>query len=179
MACPVTRPGATSRPVYLPSRDGDDEGGKGAGWYDFWKGTWRRGGERFEAEAPYESLPVFVKGGSILPMGPERQHTEDDPGGALTLWVYTGADARFELYEDDGWSYAYERGEHARVPIEWNEAKATLTVGAREGSFPGLLAKRELRVVFVTPERPVPHAAEPPVARTLAYEGAALTVSRP
>jgi alpha-D-xyloside xylohydrolase len=179
MACPVTRPGAVSRPVYLPSRDGDDEGGKGGGWYDFWKGTWRRGGDRFEAEAPYESLPVFVKGGSILPMGPERQHTEDDPGGPLTLWVYTGADARFELYEDDGWSYAYERGEHARVPIEWSEAKGTLTVGAREGRFPGLLAKRELRVVFVTPDRPVPHAAEPAVARTLSYEGDALTVSRP
>jgi alpha-D-xyloside xylohydrolase len=179
LVCPVTRPGVASRPVYLPSRDRDDEGGASGGWYDFWTGRHRRGGDRFEADAPYESLPVFVKGGSILPMGPERQHTEDDPGGPITLWVYTGADASFELYEDDGWSYAYEKGEHARVRLAWDERKGTLAIGAREGSFRGLVAKRELRVVFVSPDRPVPQAAEPPVARTVAYDGGSVTVERP
>ncbi len=179
LVCPVTARGATSRSVYLPGRDKDDEGGATGGWYDFWTGAHRKGGERFDAPAPYESLPVFVKGGSILPMGPERQHTGESPGGPLTLWVYSGASASFELYEDDGSSYGYEKGEHATVPLAWDEAKGVLTIGARQGTFPGLVAKRELRVVFVSPGRPVPHSATPTVARTVAYDGAAVSVARP
>jgi alpha-D-xyloside xylohydrolase len=97
----------------------------------------------------------------------------------LTIWVYTGAPARFELYEDDGSSYGYEKGEHATVPLAWDEAKGTLTIGARQGTFPGLVAKRELRIVFVSPARPVPHSATPPVARTVAYDGSAVSVVRP
>jgi alpha-D-xyloside xylohydrolase len=175
----VTARGATSRSVYLPGRDKDDSGGASGGWYDFWTGAHRKGGERFDAPAPYESLPVFVKGGSILPMGPERQYTAENPGGPLTIWVYTGAPARFELYEDDGSSYGYEKGEHATVPLAWDDAKGTLTIGARQGTFPGLVAKRELRIVFVSPARPVPHSATPPVARTVAYDGSAVSVVRP
>ena len=179
LVSPVTKRGATTRSVYLPRREKDDAGGAAAGWFDFWTGVHRPGGERFDAAAPYESLPVFVKGGSILPMGPERQHTGESPDGPLTLWVYTGADARFELYEDDGASYGYEKGEHATVPLAWDEAKGVLSIGARQGTFPGLVAKRELRVVFVSRGRAVPHSAAPPVARTLVYDGAAVSVARP
>jgi alpha-D-xyloside xylohydrolase len=175
---PVTRPGATSRSVYLPRRHDDDAGGAGAGWYDFWTGKAQEGGQRIEAPAPYESIPVYVKGGSILPMGPEIQYTAQkaDP---VTLWVYTGADAAFELYEDDGLTYGYEKGAFATIPIAWDEKAGTLTIGARTGSFPGMQAAREFRVVFVSKDKPVGHSATPAVAATLRYEGAPVSTRKP
>ena len=179
LVSPVTAKGVTRREVYLPDRGHDDAGATGAGWYDFWTGAHLAGGQRLLAEAPYESLPVHVKAGSILPMGPELQHTGEKPADPLTLWVYTGADASFELYEDDGVSYAYERGEHATIPLGWDEKAARLTIGARSGRFPGMLEKRELRVVFVTPSAAVPHSEAPAVARTVAYDGTAVVVPGP
>jgi alpha-D-xyloside xylohydrolase len=147
-----------------------------AGWYDFWTGVHHAGGQRIDAPAPYERLPVFVKAGSILPMGPELQHTDERAADPLTLWVYTGRDAAFELYADDGVSYSYEQGAFATIPIAWDEAPATLTIGPRRGSFPGMLSKREIRVVVVSPQNPVPHSATPTPARTLTYDGGQLTV---
>lgn len=179
LVSPVTARGVSERELYLPDRRRDDAGATSAGWYDFWTGVHLAGGRRITAAAPYESLPVHVKAGAILPMGPELQHTAEKPADPLTLWVYTGADARFELYEDDGTSYAYERGEHATIPLAWDEKAATLTIGARSGRFPGMLAKREIRVVFVTPQAPVPHSQTPPVARALTYDGAAVTTAAP
>jgi alpha-D-xyloside xylohydrolase len=167
---PVTRPGATSRAVYLP-RDAD--------WYDFWTGALEPGGRHIEAPAPYESLPLYVRAGSILPIGPELQFTGEKPADPLTLWVYGGADAAFELYEDDGASYAYERGAFATTPLRWDEAAGTLTLGARTGSFPGQLASRRVRVVFVSPGHAVGHSATPEVDREITYEGRALVVLRP
>jgi alpha-D-xyloside xylohydrolase len=176
---PVTAPGVTRRPVYLPGRQRDDSGPTRAGWYNFWTGAYHPGGGRIDAPAPYESLPVFVKAGSILPMGPELQHTGEKPADPLVLWVYTGKDADFELYEDDGETYAYEKGQHATIPLAWDEAKGELTMGARVGSFPGMLARREVRVVFVTPEAAVAHAPSPTPAHTLVYEGRPLVARRP
>jgi alpha-D-xyloside xylohydrolase len=178
LVSPVTAPGVTRREVYLPRRDRDDEGGAAAGWYDFWTGVHHAGGQRIDAPAPYESLPVHVKAGSILPLGPELQYTGEKPADPLTLWVYTGADASFELYEDDGVSYAYEQGEHATIPLDWDEARSTLTIGARSGSFPGMLAKREIRVVFVSPGAAIPHSAAPAAARAVVYDGEAAVVRR-
>jgi len=172
---PVTTRGATRRDVYLPG-EGD---GPGAGWYDFWTGVHHAGGRRIDAPAPYESLPLYVRAGSILPMGPELQHTAEKPADPLTLWVYTGQDASFELYEDDGVSYGYEHGLSSTIPLDWNEAKAALTIGARRGSFPGMLAKRELRVVFVSPGASIRHSPSPPVARTLTYDGRPTQVPAP
>ena len=171
---PVTRFRVTRRAVYLPS-DGDGAGAR-AGWYDFWTGVHHAGGRRIEAPAPYESLPLYVKAGSILPMGPELRHTGEKPADPLTLWVYTGADAGFDLYEDDGVSYGYEQGAFSTIPLHWDEAKATLTIGARSGSFPGMLARREIRVVFVSRGAAIPHSATPAVARTVAYDGAPAAV---
>jgi alpha-D-xyloside xylohydrolase len=162
LVSPVTAPGRTRRPVYLPA---------GAGWYDFWTGTYHEGGRTLDAPAPYESLPLHVRAGAILPLGPELQYTDEKPADPLTLWVYTGADGAFELYEDDGVSYAYERGAFATVPLQWNEAGGTLTVGQRTGSFPGMLSDREIRVVFVGPAAAVGHAPAPSGARVVAYDG--------
>lgn len=174
---PVSVRGATTRSVYLPRRHADDEGGAGSGWYDFWTGKHLTGGQRIEAAAPYESLPLYVKAGSILPMGPELQYTSEKPADPLTLWVYTGADAHFELYEDDGVSYAYEKGAFATIPIRWDEKAGVLTIGAREGSFPGMRATREIRVVFVSKEAAVGHSSTPRGARSLTYEGTPATVA--
>ena len=172
---PVTTRGALRRDVYLPS-DGDGAGAR-AGWYDFWTGAHYPGGRRIDAPAPYQSLPLYVKAGSILPMGPELQHTGEKAADPLTLWVYTGADASFDLYEDDGVSYAYEQGAFSTLPLRWDEAKATLTIGARSGSFPGMLARRELRVVFVSRRAAIPHSATPAADRTLVYDGTPAMVS--
>jgi alpha-D-xyloside xylohydrolase len=168
LVSPVTSPGATSRSVYLP---------RGAGWYNFWTGAHLAGGQRLDAPAPYESLPVFVKAGSIVPMGPELQYTSEKPADPVTVWVYRGADAAFDLYEDDGVSYGYERGAFATIPLRWDEAAGTLTIGTRTGSFPGMLAAREIRVVFVSPQAPVGHAPDPPSPRTVRYEGSTVVVN--
>jgi alpha-D-xyloside xylohydrolase len=166
---PVTEPGVTSRRVLLPA---------GADWYDFWTGERFSGGQVVEADAPYESLPLYVRAGSILPMGPELQYTDEKPADPLTLWVYTGADASFELYEDDGVSYGYERGAFATIPLLWDEGAGTLTLGERTGSFPGMLEQRTLRVVFVSPGSPVAHAPAPEAAAVVSYTGEAQTLHR-
>jgi len=164
---PVYKPKATSRSVYLPR----------GGWYDFWTGAHLLGGRRIDAPAPFESMPLYVRAGSILPMGPELQYTEEKPADPVTLWVYTGADAAFDLYEYDGVTYGYEKGASATIPMRWNEAKGTLIIGDRAGSFPGMLATREFRVVFVSMRSPTGHSATPAGARTVRYEGKALEIS--
>ena len=170
LVSPVTAAGVTRRSVYLP---------RGAGWYDFWTGALQEGGRRIEAPAPYESLPLFVKAGSILTMGPELQYTAEKAADPLTVWVYTGSDAAFDLYEDDGLSYAYEKGAFATLPLRWSEAARTLTIGTRNGSFPGMLASREVRVVFVSRGRAVGHSPTPSPARVLTYRGQPITVEAP
>jgi len=164
---PVVAHGVTRRSVYLP---------RGAGWYDFWTGAHHAGGRRIDAPAPYESLPLYVKAGSILPMGPEVQSTAEKPADPLTVWVYTGADAAFELYEDDGVSYDYETGAFSVIPLRWDERSATLRIGERTGAFPGMLRSREVRVVFVSKQTAVPHAATPDGARTVRYDGGPIVV---
>jgi alpha-D-xyloside xylohydrolase len=166
---PVTAPGATRRSVYLP---------RGAGWYDFWTGAYHEGGQRLDAAAPYESLPVYVKAGSIVPMGPELQYTGEKAADPLTIWVYTGADASFELYEDDGVSYGYEKGAYATIPLSWDEARGVLTAGPRAGAFPGMLASRTLRVVFVSKDAPSGHSAVPQIGREVLFDGQPLEVRR-
>jgi alpha-D-xyloside xylohydrolase len=168
LVSPVYEQGATSREVYLPS---------GTGWYDFWSGKHLDGGQRIDAPAPYDALPLYARAGSIVPMGPELQYTGEKPADPLTLWVYTGADAAFELYEDDGVSYDYEQGVFATIPISWDESAATLRIGPRTGSFPGMLEEREIRVVFVSPETPVGHSPEVPTAKVVSYDGGAVSIA--
>jgi alpha-D-xyloside xylohydrolase len=164
---PVMTYKARARTVYLP---------KGADWYDFWTGAWHAGGETLEAPAPYDSLPVYARSGSIVPLGPELQYTSEKPADPITLMVYAGMDGHFTLYEDDGVSYGYERGAAARIPLSWSEAKHTLTLGAREGSFPGMLAARTFQVVFVSRRQPVGFAFEPHPSKSVRYDGKAVTL---
>jgi len=178
LVSPVTAPGLTQREVYLPRDPAPAASAPRDGWYDFWTGVFKEPGQRLMAAAPYESLPVFVRAGSILPMGPELQYTAEKPADPLTLWVYAGKSGSFELYEDDGVSYGYEQGQFATIPLSWDEVKGTLTIGTRAGSFPGMLEKRQVKVVFVSPETPVPHSATPPATSSVVYDGHAVVIPR-
>ena len=149
MACPVSEYKARSREVYFPE----------GGWYDFYTGKYYAGGQTCTINAPYERMPLFVRAGSIIPFGPEIEWTNQKPDDDICLYVYAGADAHFDLYEDDGESYAYERGAYSVISITWNEADRKLTFGQRQGSFPGMLEKRHFRIVVVDPAKP--HGYDP------------------
>ena len=129
-----------------------------------------------DAAAPYDRMPLHVRAGSIVPFGPELQWTGEKPADPITLFVYAGTDGAFTLYEDDGLTYGYEKGAFARIPIRWDDATATLAIGKREGSFPGMLASRTFDVVLVTKEKPVGFSFEAKSDRTVRYDGAAVSV---
>ena len=164
---PVTVYRARSRKVYLP---------KGAGWHEFWSGAWFDGGQTINADAPYDSTPLFVRAGSIVPIGPELQYTSEKSADPITLYVYQGADADFTLYEDDGLTFACENGAFSLIPIHWNEAARQLTIGQRQGSFPGMLTQRTFNVVFISRQKPAgfSFSAKPP--KTVNYAGNAVEV---
>jgi alpha-D-xyloside xylohydrolase len=161
---PVTQYKARSRQVYLPA---------GASWYDFYTGRVSRGGQTISADAPYERIPLFVRAGSIVPTGPAIQFTGEEQNPALTLHVYTGANGTGSVYEDDGVSRQYLRGKYARIPLRYDQATGTLTIGAREGSYTGMARSRTIRVRWITPGRPLDLDS---ADETLTYTGAPVTV---
>lgn len=166
---PVTDYQARSRSVYLPQTSG--------GWYDFWTGESQAGGQTLDAPAPYDSIPVFVRAGSIIPVGPEIEFTDQAPADPITLFVYTGANGAFTLYEDDGLTYGYENGAFTEIPLSYDEASGVLTIGARNGQFDGMLSERTFQVVAVSAASAVgfdPVAVPTGVVAT--YDGTALEV---
>lgn len=153
MVCPVTEPmqfgphslpidgSSGSRSVYLPA---------GSDWYDFWTGRKHPGGQQIDTAAPLGILPLFVRAGSVLPLGPVVEHTGASGEGTLELRVYPGADGSFELYDDAGDGYGYEAGEQVTTELRWNEKEGSLKVKARTGRYPGMTASRPARVVMVS-----------------------------
>ena len=137
---PVTEPGASSRRVYLPK----------AMWYDFWTGHTADHGGMVETAAPLGRIPLFVRGGSIVPMGPDLEYAAEKPADPIELRVYPGANASFTLYEDENDNYNYEKGARATIRLDWNDAARKLTIGERQGKFPGMLDTRTFCVVFVS-----------------------------
>ena len=150
---------------------GRGESGHVVDWYNFWTGAITAGGQTIDAPAPYDSMPLFIRAGSIIPFGPELQYTGEKPADPITLYVYAGADGAFTLYEDDGLTCGYEKGAFARIPIHWDDAAKTLTLGKREGKFPGMLAKRTFNVVLVTKDKPAGFSFTPKADQTVAYQG--------
>jgi alpha-D-xyloside xylohydrolase len=139
LVSPVTEPSALSRRIYLPK----------AKWYDFWTGRGVEGGSSIQAAAPLNQIPLYVRGGSIVPLGPDVQYATEKPADPIELRIYTGADGNFTLYEDENDNYNYEKGAYATIPILWNDATRTLTIGERQGKFPGMIENRSFHVVFV------------------------------
>ena len=126
--------------VYLPKENK---------WFDFWTGESLPGGNFIKAPAPIEKMPLYVKAGSIIPMGPYLQYATEKPANPIELRIYRGADGEFTIYEDENDNYNYEKGVYATIPIKWDEAKQTLTIGERSGTFPGMLEKRTFQIVWV------------------------------
>jgi alpha-D-xyloside xylohydrolase len=169
MVSPVTTHLARSRDVYLPATPG--------GWYDFWTGAAVAKGGSVRSPAPFDAIPVHVRAGAIVPMGPELQYTGEKAADPLTLRVYAGTDGSFTIYEDEGINYNYERGNFTRIPLRWNDAKRTLTIATREGSFAGMLEKRTFEIIVVTPAHPVAFSFQPVAEKTVRYEGKQIDVA--
>ena len=162
MACPVGYYKARTREVYLP---------KQSGWYDLYTGKHYAGGQTITADAPYERMPVYVREGSIVPYGPEIQWSDEKQPELITLYVYTGKDADFLLYEDEGTNYDYEQGKYATINIHYDESSGTLTFGKRNGAFDGMLESRKFKVVTVTPTKMQSLEFDNIQGQTVSYDG--------
>jgi alpha-D-xyloside xylohydrolase len=169
MVNPVTAAGAATRDVYLPA---------GTSWIDFWTGENVAGGQTISAKAPIETLPLYVRAGSIIPYGPDVQYAAEkvDP---IELRVYRGADGAFNLYEDENDNYDYEKSVYATIPFSWNEKNQVLIIGKREGQFPGMLTKRTFRIVWVSPGHGIGVDSTTGADAEISYTGDPVQVSFP
>ena len=159
---PVTQAGVTQRAVYLPEN---------ADWYDLYQGKFYAGGQTIEADAPYGRMPVFVRSGSILPIGRDLQYTNERPQDELTLYVYDGADAFFELYEDEGDNYNYENGNYSTIAIRYDHVDGRLSIGKTVGAFDGMPKKRIFHVVLVSKQNAKGIDASLGKKKTVSYNG--------
>lgn len=164
---PVTEQGATTRHLYLPN----------AKWFDFWNGETEQGPKDVNAPAPLSRIPLYVRAGSIVPMGPEIEYTGQKSDAPIELRIYPGADADFTLYEDDGLTYDYEKGAYATIPLHWNDANRTLTISARQGGFPNMVATRTFNVVVVGNGHGTGIDVTTQPDKTVTYSGQSLDVS--
>jgi alpha-D-xyloside xylohydrolase len=160
---PVMEPGVTTWSVYLPQSAG--------GWYDFWTGDHREGGRRHDVPAPLDRLPLHVRAGTILPLGPVLQSTAEATGKELDLIVFPGVDGNYTLYEDGGLNYDYEKGRYSLIEMSWDDSKGELTIGARKGRFETMPDSRRFNI------RVAQNGVTPfngPVVKTFTYNGGAL-----
>lgn len=170
LVAPVYEFRARSREVYLPA---------GVRWYDFYSGRGFEGGRSINAEAPLGRMPLFVRAGAIVPMGPAVQYTDENLAGPLTVFVYTGADGAFELYEDDGETNGYQRGAFSRIPFAYDEETGVLRIGARRGSFPGMTQERTINVRWISGPSTDAANVDAPAQASVRYSGSVIEVRRP
>ncbi|MBN2012708.1 DUF4968 domain-containing protein [candidate division KSB1 bacterium] len=164
---PITDYQARSRQVYLPA---------GAGWYNLRTGIFETGGHTMSADAPLTDIPIYVKAGSIIPCGPAIQYTDEKPADPIRLFVYTGADGKFLLYEDEGTNFNYETGKFTTIPFQYNEKYRQLTIGKRTGEFDGMLAERTFEIVWVIQDKPSGLDYEKQADDIVKYNGSELSV---
>ncbi|MDP4187076.1 MAG: DUF5110 domain-containing protein, partial [Bacteroidota bacterium] len=145
-------------------------------WYELYSGKYFKGGQNIQADAPYSHIPVFVKEGSIIPFGPEMQYSTEKPADPVTLYVYTGHDASFSLYEDENLNYNYEKGKYSIIPISYNEKAKTLKIGKRQGLFPGMLNSRTFKIVWIHYDKPVALNLNNENLQTVKYDGSEVLI---
>ena len=167
MACPVGYYKARNRSVYFPEQ---------CGWYNLYTNEYVEGGQRLIVDAPYEQIPVFVREGSIIPFGPEMEWSDEKPAELINLYVYAGQDGKFQLYEDEGTNYNYEKGKYATIDIEYDDDDRTVSISARKGSFPSMLKNRRFNVVYITKDAPKPLNLDNPEGKMVQYNGKAVTI---
>jgi alpha-D-xyloside xylohydrolase len=168
LVAPVVEPGITSWNVYLP---------KTTAWYDFWTGKKFQGGQTITTAAPQDKIPVFVKAGSIVPMGKYLQYTSEKTMDTLEIRVYTGANGNFTLYNDEGDNYNYEKGKYITIPFTWNDQNQTLTVDRQKGNYAGAVKNYVFNIVWVNEEKGTGIDITPhPVS--IAYSGNKISISK-
>ena len=168
MACPVGYYKARNRSVYFPAQ---------CGWYNLYTGEYTQGGQRLIVDAPYEQIPVFVREGAIIPFGPEMEWSDEKPAELINLYIYAGQDGSFQLYEDEGTNYNYEKGKYATIDITYDDATRTVSFGARKGQFAGMLKNRRFNVVLVTKDAPRALDLASPEGKIVSYTGKATKIS--
>ena len=166
---PVTEYKARARRVYLPA---------GTGWYNLKTSRFFEGGQTIQADAPYADIPIFAKQGSIIPFGPEIQYSTEKSADPIRLFVYTGADGTFTLYEDQNVNYNYEKGAFSIIPFTYSEEAQSLTIGARRGEFAGMLKERTFEIVWISKDKPVGLDFEAAPAKMVRYDGSELVVKQ-
>src|SRR5271166_4367525 len=167
---PVLADNATHRTVYLP---------ESPAWYDFWTGAPQPGGQEIDAIAPLERIPLYVRAGSILPLAPEIQYANEKPAGPIELRIYRGADGTFNLYQDAGDGYDYEKGAHTVIPFRWSESTRTLAIGDREGAYSEMPAGIQINIVWVSTGHGSGLAAVANPDNTIEYIGKAVSIQAP
>ena len=167
MACPVGHYKARNRSVYFPEQ---------CGWYDLYTGEYYDGGQRLVVDAPYEKIPVYVREGAIIPFGPAMEWSDEKPAELINLYVYEGQDGTFQLYEDEGTNYNYEKGKYATIDIAYNDADKTVSFGKRSGNFNGMLKNRRFNVVLVKKGQPRTLDLDHPEGTLVQYNGKAVSV---
>lgn len=150
-----------TRKVYLPK----------ATWYDFWTGKTLNGGQTIEASAPMETLPLYIKAGSIVPMGPFLQYATEKQADPIELRIYPGADGQFVIYEDENDTYNYLEGKYATFQFTWSDARKTLNVSDRKGDFPGMQKERTINIVLVKENQGNGIDVCPKPDKTIRYDG--------
>jgi alpha-D-xyloside xylohydrolase len=138
-----------------------------------------KGSRDVEAEAPLDRIPLFVRAGSIVPLGPEIEYADEKPAGPIELRIFRGADGSFDLYEDEGDNYNYEKGAHALIPVRWSETDKKLTIGDREGQYPGMPKELQFNIVWVSPGHGTGETVEGKPDSVLHYQGKAISAQAP
>ena len=167
MACPVGYYKARNRSVYFPQQ---------CGWFNLYTGEHIEGGRNMVVDAPYEQIPVFVREGAIIPFGPEMEWSDEKAAELINLYVYAGQNGQFQLYEDEGTNYNYEKGKYATIDITYDDATRTVSFGDRKGQFPGMLKQRRFNVVLITKDTASPLNLDNPKGKMVQYKGKAVTL---
>lgn len=162
LTAPVTEPNIKEMNVYLP---------KSNGWFDFWTGKKFEGGQTIKTDIPLDKIPIFVKAGSIIPLGKFIQYTGEKSADTLEIRIYEGADGKFELYEDQNDNYNYEKRIYSIIKFYWNDAAKTLKIEKRKGEFPGMLKTRKFQLVIVSQSHGTGIGLTEKVEKTLEYNG--------
>lgn len=146
---------------------------EGCAWYDMWTNELIKGGQEIEVQTRFDRAPVYVREGSIIPVGPKVQYSTEKDWSDIEIRIYPGADATFTLYEDEGDGYGYEQGEYSTIDFRWNDRKQTLEISQRKGKFAGMPEKRTFRIVLVNENTPA-FGTECTESRSVEYSGSRL-----
>jgi alpha-D-xyloside xylohydrolase len=169
LVAPVTTYRDRTKEIYLPA---------GCGWYDLYTGEYYDGGKTVTVTAPLDKIPIFVREGSIIPVGPEIQYAEDKTDKPITLYVYAGKDAEFTLYEDENNNNDYGKGTCTMIPVHYDSESGELSIGPTKGSYPGMPEKRTFLVAWIGKENPRPFLSKNVKTQVVTYKNEMITVTK-